>query len=257
MNPMRCSVFSLFPGMITLGLGESILKRAQEARLPDGQARLLEVNVHDLRDFSNEKHRIMDDRPFGGGAGMVLKAEPVLCAVDWIKAQGESLRLIFPSPQGRVFSQDLAGEFSREEKRLVFICGHYEGFDERVHEILNPEEISIGDYVLTGGELAALVMIDASARLIPGVLGDPGSIEEDSFSNPGRLLDYPHFTRPIDVGGKKVPEVLRSGHHDAIRKWRRREALYQTWKKRPDLLGGKALSPEDQGLLEEAKEQAR
>lgn len=250
MIPMRCSVFSLFPGMLTLGLGESILKRARAAGL-------LEVNVHNLRDFSNGKHRIMDDRPFGGGAGMVLKAEPILRAVDWVKAQGESMRLIFPSPQGRVFNQDLAEEFSREEKRLVFICGHYEGFDERILEILDPEEVSVGDYVLTGGELAALVMIDASARLIPGVLGDPGSIEEESFSNQDRLLDYPHFTRPIDIAGLKVPKVLRSGHHDAIRKWRRRESLYQTWKKRPDLLGGRDLSPEDQGLLEEAKAEAK
>jgi tRNA (guanine37-N1)-methyltransferase len=246
---MKCDVLTLFPGMIEPVLGESILKRARERGL-------LSVRTCNPRDFSSEKHQAVDDRPFGGGAGMVLKAEPILKAVEWIRSGGEPVRLILTTPQGRPFDQELAASFSREERRLVFICGHYEGMDERVRALLRPEEVSIGDFILTGGELAAMVMIDAAVRLIPGALGDPESAREDSFSNDGGILDYPQFTRPAELEGLRVPEVLLSGHHDAIRRWRRREALYQTWKKRPDILERIELKPEDRELLEEAKTQA-
>lgn len=243
---MRCDVLTLFPGIVEPVLEQSILKRAKDKGL-------LSVTVCNLRDFTTDKHRTADDHPFGGGAGMVLKPEPIFRAVEKLSAEGEPLRLILTTPQGHPFTHRQALEFSREERRLVFICGRYEGVDERVKEALKPLELSIGDYVLTGGELAALVMIDAAARLIPGVLGDPASFEEDSFSDRQGLLDYPHFTRPAEFRGMRVPEVLLSGDHEAIRKWRRQEALYQTWKKRPDLLEKMELSSEDQKLLEEAK----
>jgi tRNA (guanine37-N1)-methyltransferase len=243
---MRCDVLTLFPGIIEPVLGQSILKRAQENGF-------LSVRVYNLRDFTADKHKTVDDHPFGGGAGMVLKPEPIFEAVEKLLSQGEPLRLILTTPQGRPFTHREALDFSREERRLVFICGRYEGIDERVRECLRPEEFSIGDYVLTGGELAALVMMDASVRLIPGALGDPCSAQEDSFSVSDGLLDYPHFTRPADFRGMRVPEVLLSGNHEAIRKWRRQEALYQTWKKRPDLFRKLELSDEDQRLLEEAK----
>jgi tRNA (guanine37-N1)-methyltransferase len=247
---MRCDVLTLFPGMIEPVLGQSILKRALDSGL-------LSMKVHNLRDFTTDKHRTADDHPFGGGAGMVLKPEPIFRAVEGLKAEGEPLRLILTTPQGRTFTQQKALEFSREKKRLVFICGHYEGIDERVKDFLKPEELSIGDYVMTGGELAALVIIDAAVRLIPGALGDPSSAGEDSFSENFGFLEYPHFTRPAEFRGMKVPKVLISGHHDAIWKWRRRAALYKTWKERPDLLENFDLSPEDQVLLEEAKGESR
>lgn len=247
---MRCDVLTLFPDMVEPIVGHSILKRAQDRGL-------LTVRIYNLRDFTTDKHKTVDDHPFGGGAGMVLKPEPTFRALDGLKAEGEPLRVILTTPQGRPFTQRLALEFSREERRLVFICGHYEGVDERIKDCFRPEEVSIGDYVLTGGELAALVMIDASARLIPGVLGDPSSAKEDSFSDAFGLLDYPHFTRPAEFHGMKVPAVLLSGHHEAIRRWRRREALYQTWKKRPDLLEKIGLSSEDRSLLEEARSKRR
>lgn len=243
---MRCDVLTLFPGIIEPVLGQSILKKAKDKGL-------LTVTVYNLRDFTTDKHRTADDHPFGGGVGMVLKPEPIFRAVEKLSAEGEPLRLILTTPQGHPFTHRQALDFSREERRLVFICGRYEGIDERVRESLRPEDLSIGDYVLTGGELAALVMIDAAARLIPGVLGDPASFEEDSFSGREGLLDYPHFTRPAEFRGMRVPEVLLSGHHEAIRKWRRQKALYQTWKRRPDLLEKMELSSEDRRLLEEAK----
>jgi len=243
---MRCDILTLFPGMVEPVLNQSILKRAQD----QGH---LSVRALNIRDFAFDKHRIVDDHPFGGGAGMVLKSEPILKAVESLGDETEPIRLILTTPQGKPFMQSLAEDFSREPRRLVFICGHYEGIDDRIRDILNPEEVSIGDYVLTGGELAALVMIDASIRLVPGVLGDESSAIDDSFSNALGVLDYPHFTRPAEVKGSRVPDVLLSGHHEAIRKWRRREALYQTWMKRPDLLDENSLDPEDQMLLEEAK----
>lgn len=245
---MRCDIITLFPDMVAPVLGQSMLKRAQ------GKG-LLDVRVWNLRDFTHDPHRAADDAPYGGGAGMVLKAEPILRAVDALRAAykesapGERLRLVIPSPQGRPFTERLAEELRDEPRRLVFVCGHYEGMDERVLLGLQPEELSIGEYVLTGGELPALVMIDAVARLIPGVLGDPESALHDSFTE--AILDYPHYTRPDTVRGMRVPEVLLSGNHEAIRVWRRKEALRNTLRKRPDLIRDGQLHEEDQRLLED------
>lgn len=245
---MRCDIITLFPDMVAPVLGHSMLKRAQEKGL-------LEVRVWDLRDFTQDPHRTADDAPYGGGAGMVLKAEPILRAVDALReayserVPGERLRLVVPSPQGRPFTERLAEEFRDEPRRLGFVCGHYEGIDERVLAGLQPEELSIGEYVLTGGELPALVMIDAVARLIPGVLGDPESALHESFTE--AILDYPHYTRPDTVRGMRVPEVLLSGNHEAIRVWRRKQALRNTLRKRPDLMRDGRLNGEDQRLLED------
>jgi len=245
---MKCDVVTLFPDMVAPVLGNSMLKRAQDKGL-------LEVKIHNLRDYTLDRHHVADDAPYGGGAGMVLKAEPVFRAVDALRTlyreqdTGSTLRLVIPSPQGRPFTQQMAEEFMHEGHRVVFLCGHYEGFDERVRLGLAAEEVSVGDYVLTGGELAALVIIDASARLIPGVLGDPDSAGQDSFAR--SLLDFPHYTRPAEVRGMMVPEALLSGNHEAIRCWRRKEALRSTYVKRPDLLEDRLLSQEDRRLLDE------
>lgn len=243
---LRVSVLTLFPDMVAPVLGQSILKRAQDKGL-------LHVEVTNLRDFALDRHKVADDIPYGGGAGMVMKAEPILRAVDAVRAeareQSEEIRLVFPSPQGRPFTQQDAKNLAGERRRIVILCGHYEGVDERVRTALSPEELSIGDYVLTGGELPALVLIDAAARLVPGVLGDPESVVEESFSD--SLLEYPHYTRPAEVRGMGVPEVLLSGHHEAIRLWRRKEALRTTYMKRPDLIRDRVLNEEDQRLLNE------
>lgn len=249
---MRCAVLTLFPDMVAPVLGQSILKRAQEKRL-------LDVTVHNLRDYTFDRHKTADDVPYGGGAGMVMKAEPILQAVDALRAQYQSshpetaLRVIMPSPQGRPFTQALAQSLAKDDRVLVFVCGHYEGMDERVTVALSPEQISVGDYVLTGGELAALVMIDAAARLVPGVLGDATSAAEESFTE--GLLEYPHYTRPAEVRGMAVPEVLVSGHHEVIRLWRRKEALRNTYLKRPDLLRDRELGLEDRRLLSEVMQE--
>lgn len=243
---MRCEILTLFPDLIVGVTGQSILKRAQEKGL-------VEIRVHNIRDYTDDRHHVADDTPYGGGSGMVLKVEPIFRTVDMIRDTGEDLRLVLPSPQGTRFTQDLAEEFSKEQRRVVFLCGHYEGIDERVRDALHPEEVSIGDYVLTGGELPALVMIDSSARLIPGVLGDPESAQHDSFVD--SLLDHPHYTRPSGVRGLRVPEVLLSGNHEAIRVWRRKEALRNTYLKRPDLLQLKELAEEDKRLLAEIQQE--
>ena len=241
---LRCEVLTLFPEMVTPVLASSMLKRAQEKGL-------LEVNVYNLRDYTADKHKVADDVPYGGGAGMVMKAEPILRAVEEIRRpyeeRGETVRVMLPSPQGRPFTQAYAHDLAAESRRLIIVCGHYEGIDERVRLALRPEEVSVGDYVLTGGELAALVLIDAASRLVPGVLGDPTSIIEESFSEP--LLEYPQYTRPAEVRGFAVPQVLLSGHHEAIRRWRRKEALRTTYEKRPDLLKDRELTVEDRQLL--------
>jgi tRNA (guanine37-N1)-methyltransferase len=243
---MRCDVITLFPEMIMPVVGSSMLKRAQEKGL-------LEVRVHDLRDYTLDKHKVADDVPYGGGAGMVMKAEPILRAVEQIQAshaeKGEAIRLLFPTPQGRPFTQAYAKDLAADRRRLLILCGHYEGVGERVGLALQPEEVSVGDYVLTGGELAALILIDAAARLVPGVLGDPESAVEESFSEP--LLEYPQYTRPAEVRGILVPDVLLSGHHEAIRRWRRKEALRTTYRLRPDLLSDRLLSREDRALLDD------
>ncbi len=239
---MRIYILTLFPEMFAGPFSASIIKRARERGL-------LEINLVNIRDFSKNKHRTVDDAPFGGGAGMVMSAEPVFEAVDWVKGQNvEPGRIILLSPAGRSFQQALAWELSREEN-LILICGHYEGVDERVREHLVTDEISIGDYVLTGGELPAMVVVDAVARLIPGVLGRQASAREESFSN--FLLEYPQYTRPREYRGQAVPEVLLSGHHERIRSWRRRQSLLRTLESRPDLLRKASLTEEDKKILKE------
>ncbi len=244
---LRVDVVTIFPEAFT-PLQLSVLGRAQRAGI-------LLVRVWNLRDFTTDRHRTTDDYPYGGGPGMVMKAEPFFAAARAIAQEAGGLgRVILTSPQGRLFTQTLAQELSRSG-HLVVLCGHYEGVDERVVEGLGAEEISIGDYVLTGGELAAMVIVDATARLIPGVVGDEASVQEDSFAR--GLLDYPHYTRPVEVEGLRVPEVLLSGNHQAIARWRRKEALRRTLRRRPDLLGRAELSAEDRRLLEEVLREER
>jgi tRNA (guanine37-N1)-methyltransferase len=243
---LRFIILTLFPDLVIPVLGQSILKRAQ------GKG-LLSVQVTNLRDFTLDRHKVADDVPYGGGAGMVMKAEPVLRAVDAVReearAAGAGIRLMMPSPHGRPFTQDYAKRLAVERRRIVILCGHYEGIDERVRTALSPEEVSVGDYVLTGGELPALVLVDAATRLVPGVLGDPESLSEESFSD--SLLEYPHYTRPAEVRGMGVPDVLLSGNHEAIRLWRRKQALRGTYLRRPDLIRDRALNDEDRRLLNE------
>ncbi len=245
---MKCDVLTLFPDLVAAYLNESILKRAQEKKL-------LEVKIYNIRDFEPGKHKSVDDHPFGGGAGMVIKPEPLFRTIDFIKKDGEERRIILLSPQGKTFDQSTAEEFSRDKQRFVFICGRYEGVDERVISSLIDEEISVGDYVMTGGELAALVIIDASARLIKGALGDEKSVEEESFS--WGLLDYPHYTRPREFRGLNVPEVLLSGNHKEIWRWRRKQALRKTLRVRPDLIDKLKLTDEDKKLILEIESSSK
>lgn len=207
----------------------------------------MQITVHDLRSYAHDRHAIVDDRPYGGGAGMVLKPEPILEAVASLR-QGQETHLVLLTPQGRPFKQAIAQELV-ERQHLLCVCGRYEGFDERVRDLLSPDEISIGDYVLTGGELPALVLLDAVIRLIPGVLGDEDSARYDSFVD--ALLEFPHYTRPQSIQGLGVPDVLLSGDHERIRRWRRKEALRRTKVRRPDLLQQAFLSKEDLELLGE------
>lgn len=237
---LRSDVITLFPDMIRTVLATSILRRAQEL----GR---LGVRVVDLRDYTMDRHRTADDMPYGGGAGMVLKLEPVARAVEALAADGEPRRWILTSPRGRRFSHALADEWSRDGRRLTFLCGHYEGIDERIGATAPWEDVSIGDYVLTGGELAALVMLDAAARLVPGVLGDPQSVAEESFVD--SLLEYPQYTRPAEFRGLRVPDVLLSGHHEAIRLWRREQALRETRRRRPDLFERAEMSDVERARL--------
>ncbi|MDD5254859.1 MAG: tRNA (guanosine(37)-N1)-methyltransferase TrmD [Candidatus Omnitrophica bacterium] len=229
---MRIDIITIFPGMFGPVLNESIIKRAQEK----GRVRIF---VHDLRDYTLDKHRKVDDRPFGGGSGMVMSAEPIFRAVEAIRRKAKSrkpqVKVILLAPQGEKFTQARAKMLARV-KHLVLICGHYEGVDDRVREHLADAELSIGDYVLTGGELPAMVVVDALVRLIPGVLGDKNSLNFESFE--GNLLEYPHYTRPADFKGFCVPAVLLSGDHKKIEAWRKKEALARTRKRRPDLLEG-------------------
>ena len=221
---MKIDVLTLFPAMFAGPLDESIIKRAREAGL-------LDLKIHQLREYTHDKHKTVDDRPFGGGPGMLLKPEPVFEAVE--KIAREKTRVILMSPAGRPFSQAIARELA-QEKDLLLVTGHYEGFDERIREQLADDELSIGDYVLTNGALPAMVVVDAVTRLLPGVLGDDESSNEESFS--GGLLEYPQYTRPAEFRGMKVPEVLLSGNHAGIEKWRRESAKLRTEKQRPDLL---------------------
>ncbi len=245
---MKFDIITIFPGFFSGILEHGLLKRAQTS----GHA---SIRLHDLRAYTEDRHHTVDDRPFGGGPGMVFKPEPIFRAVEALRAEaaGAALPVILLSPQGRLLTQAVAGELAREE-RLVLICGRYEGVDERVAEHLATDEISIGDYVLSGGELAAAVLMEAVVRLLPGVLGNEESAAADSFSTePAGVLDCPHYTRPAEFQGHGVPEVLLSGNHEEVRRWRRRRALEKTLRHRPDLLARAELSEEDRAMLEEIR----
>ena len=246
---MQFEVFTLLPEVFPPYLESSILQRAQKLGLID-------VRVHNIRDYTHDKHHTTDDTPYGGGGGMVMKPEPVFEAVEAIlgmdpaRAQPPSIPVILLDPQGRVFNQRVAEELSRYE-RIALLCGRYEGVDERVRQHLVTDEISIGDYVLTGGELPALILIDAVARLIPGVLGDPTGAEDDSHSM--GLLEYPHYTKPSEFRGWKVPDVLLSGDHAKIEQWRREQALTRTFYKRPNMIEKAELNDKERKFIEGLK----
>lgn len=245
----RFFVLTLFPEMIEETLSHSIMGRAQK----EGY---ISVEAVDIRDFTMDKHRHVDDYPYGGGAGLVMQGQPIYDAYRSLLPRAEGARVVFMTPQGRPFTQRVAEELAQEEK-LVFLCGHYEGVDERVIEEIVTDEISLGDFVLTGGELAAITIIDSVSRLVPGVLGKEESFAEESFSE--GLLEYPQYTRPPVFLGREVPEVLLSGHHGRVARWRREQALIRTAQKRPDLLEKAALTREDleflrkQGITKEEK----
>jgi tRNA (guanine37-N1)-methyltransferase len=240
---VRFDILTLFPRMFASTFDSSLLKKAQEKEL-------IEIVVHDIRAYATDKHRMADDYPYGGGNGMVMKVEPIALALDDIVPDRASATVILLSPQGKVFNQQIALELSNSP-RLVLICGHYEGVDERVRAHLVDREISIGDYVLTGGEIPAMAVVDAVARLLSGVLGNRESARSDSFS--AGLLEYPQYTRPVEYRGWRVPEVLLSGNHREIEIWREREALRRTASRRPDLLGKSLLTEEGKKILEELK----
>lgn len=244
---LRIDVLTLFPGMMEGALHESIIGRAQENGSVD-------IRLINFRDYTTDKHRTVDDYPYGGGAGMVLKPEPVYRAVEDVLGDSTDVpaRVILMSPQGIRFSHKMATELAAQS-RLVFVCGHYEGFDERIRTGLVTDEVSIGDYVLTGGELPAMVMIDAVVRLLPGVLGNDHSAHSDSFSD--GLLEFPQFTRPEVFRGMAVPAVLLSGHHGQIARWRRKQSLLRTRERRPDLLDKVQLDALDRKLLQELDEE--
>jgi tRNA (guanine37-N1)-methyltransferase len=271
--PMKFEIVTIFPDFFRGPLDYGIVRRARQSEVG-----LIEIRIHDLRDFATDKHRTVDDRPFGGGEGMVLKPEPLFKCVESLgvapraervsRSKPESVILL--SPQGEMFTQGLAQELAALD-RAVLICGRYEGVDERVSEALADREISIGDYVLSGGELGAAVIVDAVTRLLPGALGNEASAQQESFTAAqkaaaegpdstcasGGLLDYPHYTRPAEFRGMAAPEVLIGGNHEQIRKWRRRKALEKTLRNRPDLLARQALSEEDKKLLAELRERKR
>lgn len=241
---MQFEVFTLLPEVFPPYLDTSILKRACERGLID-------VRLHNIRDHTRDRHHTTDDTPYGGGGGMVMKPEPVFEAVESVLGTRPDCPIILLTPQGRLFNQALAGELAARE-RIALICGRYEGVDERIRQHLVTDEISIGDYVLTGGELPALVVIDAVARLLPGVLGDPDGAADDSHA--GGLLEYPHYTRPPEFRGWGIPDILLSGDHAKIEKWRREQSLIRTLRKRPDLLAKADLSDADRRLIENARE---
>ncbi len=238
-TPLLFDVFTLFPDVFTPYLDTSILQRARESHL-------VEVRLHNIRDWTTDRHHVCDDLPYGGGGGMVMKPEPIFTAVESVLGASPSCPLILLDPQGRVFTQAVAQELS-QHPHLALLCGRYEGIDERVRQHLVTDEISIGDYVLSGGELPALVLIDAITRLIPGALGDPGGALDDSHAT--GLLEYPHYTRPPVFRGWGVPEILLSGDHGRIAKWRRQQALLRTRQRRPDLLAKADLSESDRDFL--------
>ncbi|MBF0593004.1 MAG: tRNA (guanosine(37)-N1)-methyltransferase TrmD [Nitrospirae bacterium] len=241
---MKIDVLTIFPGMITSYMTQGMMARAIQKGLVD-------LSVTDIRDFATDKARTVDDYPYGGGPGMVMKIAPVFSAMQSLQSDGIKRHVILTTPQGRVFDQSRAQELATQSKPLTLICGRYEGIDERTLELVN-EEISIGDYVLTGGELPALVIIDSVVRLIPGVLGDSRSGMEDSFSS--GYLDYPHYTRPEEFQGRCVPPVLLSGNHKEINRWRTKQAIRKTLKLKPYLINTETLTKEEQIILKEIKE---
>jgi tRNA (guanine37-N1)-methyltransferase len=237
---MRIDILTIFPSMFRGPFEESIVKRAVEKGI-------VQIFLHDIRDYASDKHRTVDDYPFGGGQGMLMKPEPLFAAVEDVQGQAaERGPIVLLTPQGRLFDQEVAVELARHD-RLILICGHYEGVDARVHEHLATHEISIGDYVLSGGELAAMVVVDAVVRQVPGALGSPLSSVDDSFSQ--GLLEDPQYTRPADFRGMSVPEVLLSGNHGEIARWRRQQSLLRTARRRPDLLARADLTEEEKQWL--------
>jgi tRNA (guanine37-N1)-methyltransferase len=239
---MIFDIVTLFPGMFESPFAGSILGKAADRGL-------IQICAHNLRDWAEGRHKVTDDAPYGGGEGMVMKPEPVARAIGDMRSREPAPKVLLMTPQGRTFRQADASALAAE-RRLVFICGRYEGFDERIRPLVD-EEYSLGDFVLTGGELAAMVMIDAIARLRPGVLGNSGSAGSDSFSD--GLLEYPHYTRPVEFEGERVPEILLSGNHAEIARWRRREQLRRTFERRPELLARATLSEDDLRLLAELR----
>jgi tRNA (guanine37-N1)-methyltransferase len=241
---MKFDIVTIFPRMVEAGLAEGVVSRGMAGGL-------LDIRVHDLREFTVDRHRSVDDVPYGGGPGMVMKPEPLVKACESIRAtRGAPDAVIVLTPQGRTFDQAAAVRLGGLA-HIVLLCGRYEGMDERVGALVSAEELSIGDYVLSGGELPALVVVDAVSRLVPGVVGDGQSVEEDSFAR--GLLDYPHYTRPATYAGRDVPPVLLSGHHGDVRRWRRKAALARTLERRPDLLATAELDAEDRVLLDELR----
>ena len=241
---MKIDILSLFPEMFEGFLNTSIIKRAIDKEVVD-------IKIHNFREFTQDKHKHVDDYPYGGGAGMVMQPEPIYLAYEDVTQNMEKKpRVVYVTPQGSVFNQSMAEEFSKEED-LIFLCGHYEGVDERILEEIVTDYVSIGDYVLTGGELPAMVMIDAVSRLVPGVLNNEESAEFESFHD--NLLEHPQYTRPVEFHGKRVPDVLLSGHHGNVDKWRREQSLKRTLERRPDLLEQADLSKDDEKYLKKLK----
>lgn len=238
---MKFHILTLFPGMFAGPFSESIIKRAVQ----DG---LIQISLHDIREYAVDRHKTADDSPYGGGAGMVMKVEPLAACIEAAKTECPDARVLLTTPRGKRFDHSLACELAKEEAILI-ICGRYEGVDERVSELFVDDEISLGDFVMTGGELAAMAVVDAVSRLVPGVLGSADSAVSDSFSD--GLLEYPHYTRPAEFRGNAVPEVLLSGNHRDISEWRRREALRRTLSLRPDLLESAHLSERDRKYIDE------
>lgn len=242
---MIFDILTIFPGMFESPLRESILGKACERGI-------LTARLHNIRDHAVDRHQMTDDRPFGGGEGMVMKPEPIVSALDDLRGEAPEPWVVLLSPQGRLFGQEIAWDLSRRP-RVILICGRYEGVDERVADHFIDDLISLGDYVLTGGELAAMVLVDAVTRLIPGVLGNEASASAESFAEP--LLEHPQYTRPQIFRGHRVPEILLSGHHEAIQQWRRGQSLLRTKLRRPDLFARLHLTPEDGKLLRGAEEE--
>lgn len=240
---MRIDVLTLFPGMFEGPMSESMMWKARDRDI-------LDLHTHDIRDWSGNKHRKVDSTPYGGGGGMVLKVDVIVHAVEAVKAE-DDCPVILMSPQGQVFSHEKAVQLSTLP-RMILLCGHYEGFDERIRETVVTEELSIGDYVLTGGELASMVVIDAVIRQIPGVLGSEGGADRDSHAD--GLLEGPHYTRPAEFRDMGVPDILKSGHHAAVDQWRREEAIRRTWQNRPDLLVKANLTKKDKVFLRKLEE---